>query len=150
MASLNKVMLIGNLGADPEMRDTQDGRRFATFRMAMNEKWKDRAGNPQERTEWTTVVVYAEGLAKVVERFLKKGSQVYVEGKMQTRKWQDKSGADRWTTEVVLNGFSAALVMLDGAGGNRPPPGSAADYAGPGSDRDADPAPADLDDEIPF
>lgn len=116
--SLNKVMLIGNLGADPEIRSFQNGGKVANLRIATSETWKDRnTGERQERTEWHNVAIFSEGLVNVVERYLKKGSKVYVEGKLQTRKWQDQNGQDRYTTEVVLRGFDGTLTMLDGAGG---------------------------------
>ncbi|NNE50385.1 MAG: single-stranded DNA-binding protein [Altererythrobacter sp.] len=116
--SLNKVMLIGNLGADPEIRSFQNGGKVANLRIATSETWKDRnTGERQERTEWHTVAIFSEGLVNVVENYLKKGSKVYVEGQLQTRKWQDQQGNDRYSTEVVLRGFNGTLTMLDGAGG---------------------------------
>ena len=116
--SLNKVMLIGNLGADPEVRTFQNGGKVCNLRVATTESWKDRnTGERQERTEWHTVAIFNEGLAGVAERFLKKGSKVYLEGQLQTRKWQDQSGNDRYSTEVVLRGFNGTLTMLDGPGG---------------------------------
>ena len=116
--SLNKVMLIGNLGADPEIRSFQNGGKVANLRIATSETWKDRnTGERQERTEWHTVAIFSEGLVNVVERFLKKGSKVYIEGKLQTRKWQDQNGQDRYSTEVVLRGFDGTLTMLDGPQG---------------------------------
>ncbi|MEL7684868.1 single-stranded DNA-binding protein [Citromicrobium bathyomarinum] len=116
--SLNKVMLIGNLGADPEIRSFQNGGKVANLRIATSEQWKDRnTGERQERTEWHSVAIFSEGLVNVVERFLKKGSKVYIEGKLQTRKWQDQNGQDRYSTEVVLRGFDGTLTMLDGAQG---------------------------------
>lgn len=116
--SLNKVMLIGNLGADPEIRSFQNGGKVANLRTATSEQWKDRnTGERQERTEWHSVAIFSEGLVNVVERFLKKGSKVYIEGKLQTRKWQDQNGQDRYSTEVVLRGFDGTLTMLDGAQG---------------------------------
>jgi single-strand DNA-binding protein len=120
MASLNKVQLIGNLGADPEIRSFQNGGRVANLRIATSESWKDKAtGERKEKTEWHTVAVFNDGLVGVVERYLKKGSKVYVEGQLQTRKWQDQSGNDRYSTEVVLQGYGSSLVMLDGvSGGN--------------------------------
>ena len=168
--SLNKVMLIGNLGADPEIRSFQNGGRVANLRIATSETWKDRnTGERQERTEWHTVAIFSEGLVNVVENYLKKGSKVYVEGKLQTRKWQDQQGNDRYSTEVVLRGFDGTLTMLDGAGGGggggRPGGGygggsggqgggsfgggnqgggSGGQSAGGGSNYD------DLDDDIPF
>ena len=116
--SLNKVMLIGNLGADPEIRTFQNGGKVANLRIATSETWKDRnTGERQERTEWHTVAIFSEGLVGVVERFLKKGSKVYIEGQLQTRKWQDQSGNDRYSTEVVIRGLNGTLTMLDGASG---------------------------------
>ena len=114
--SLNKVMLIGNLGADPEIRSFQNGGRVANLRIATSETWKDRDGQRQERTEWHTVAIFSDGLVNVVENYLKKGSKVFIEGKLQTRKWQDQSGNDRYSTEVVLRGFDGTLTMLDGRG----------------------------------
>ncbi|MDT0575134.1 single-stranded DNA-binding protein [Croceicoccus sp. F390] len=115
--SLNKVMLIGNLGADPEVRSFQNGGKVCNLRIATTENWKDREGQRQERTEWHTVAIFSEGLVSVAERFLRKGSKVYVEGQLQTRKWQDQSGNDRYSTEVVLRGFGGTLTMLDGRQG---------------------------------
>lgn len=127
--SLNKVMLIGNLGADPEIRSFQNGGKVANLRIATSEQWKDRnTGERQERTEWHTVAIFSEGLVNVVERFLKKGSKVYIEGKLQTRKWQDQNGQDRYSTEVVLRGFDGTLTMLDGAQGG----GGGGGYGGGG------------------
>jgi single-strand DNA-binding protein len=117
--SLNKVMLIGNLGADPEIRSFQNGGRVCNLRIATSETWKDRDGQRQERTEWHTVAIFSEGLINVCENYLRKGSKVYVEGQLQTRKWQDQSGNDRYSTEVVLRGFNGTLTMLDGAGGGQ-------------------------------
>ena len=114
--SLNKVMLIGNLGADPEIRSFQNGGRVANLRIATSETWKDRDGQRQEKTEWHTVAIFSDGLINVVENYLKKGSKVFVEGQLQTRKWQDQSGNDRYSTEVVLRGFNGTLTMLDGRG----------------------------------
>ena len=116
--SVNKVILIGNLGADPAIRRTQDGRPIANLRIATTETWRDRnSGERREKTEWHRVVIFNEGLAKVAEQYLKKGAKVYVEGQLQTRKWTDQSGADKYTTEVVLQGFNSNLTMLDGRGG---------------------------------
>ncbi|WP_435203327.1 single-stranded DNA-binding protein [Qipengyuania sp. 902] len=116
--SLNKVMLIGNLGADPEIRSFQNGGKIANLRIATSETWKDRnTGERQERTEWHTVAIFSEGLVGVVERYLRKGSKVYIEGQLQTRKWQDQSGNDRYSTEVVIRGLGGTLTMLDGASG---------------------------------
>ena len=120
MSSLNKVMLIGNLGADPEIRSFSNGGRVANLRIATSESWKDKAtGEKKERTEWHTVAIFTEGLVGVVERYLKKGSKVFIEGKLQTRKYQDQSGTDRYSTEVVLQGFGGTLTMLDGAQGGQ-------------------------------
>ena len=116
--SLNKVMLIGNLGADPEIRSFQNGGKVANLRIATSEQWKDKAtGERKEKTEWHTVAIFSEGLVSVVERYLKKGSKVFVEGKLQTRKWQDQNGADRYSTEIVIQGLGGTLTMLDGAAG---------------------------------
>ena len=115
--SLNKVMLIGNLGADPEIRSFQNGGKVANLRIATSETWKDKEGQRQEKTEWHTVAIFSEGLVSVVERFLKKGSKVFIEGQLQTRKWQDQQGQDRYSTEVVLRGYNGTLTMLDGASG---------------------------------
>ncbi len=113
--SLNKVMLIGNLGKDPEVRSLPNGGKVVNFSIATSESWKDKnTGEKREKTEWHNIVIFGEGLVKVAEAYLKKGSKVYLEGQLQTRKWQDKEGHDRYSTEVVLQGFSAALTMLDG------------------------------------
>lgn len=115
--SVNKVILIGNLGRDPEIRSFQNGGKVANLRIATSEQWKDRnTGERKERTEWHTVSIMSEGLVNVVERFLKKGSKVYIEGQLETRKWQDQSGADKYSTEIVLRGFNGTLQMLDGRG----------------------------------
>ncbi|MBB4142232.1 single-stranded DNA-binding protein [Rhizobium rhizoryzae] len=115
--SVNKVILIGNVGADPEIRRTQDGRPIANLRIATSESWRDRnSGERREKTEWHTVVVFNEGLCKVVEQYVKKGAKLYIEGALQTRKWQDQNGNDRYSTEVVLQGFNSTLTMLDGRG----------------------------------
>ncbi|QTK78631.1 Single-stranded DNA-binding protein [Agrobacterium tumefaciens] len=115
--SVNKVILIGNVGADPEIRRTQDGRPIANLRIATSETWRDRnSGERKEKTEWHTVVVFNEGLCKVVEQYVKKGAKLYIEGQLQTRKWQDQTGNDRYSTEVVLQGFNSTLTMLDGRG----------------------------------
>lgn len=115
--SVNKVILIGNVGADPEIRRTQDGRPIANLRIATSEQWRDKnSGERREKTEWHTVVVFNEGLCKVVEQYVKKGAKLYIEGALQTRKWQDQSGAERYSTEIVLQGFNSTLTMLDGRG----------------------------------
>jgi single-strand DNA-binding protein len=119
-SSLNKVMLIGNLGDDPEIRSFQNGGRVANLRIATSETWKDKnTGERQERTEWHTVAIFSEGLVSVAEQYLKKGSKVFIEGQLQTRKWQDQQGNDRYSTEVVLKGFNGTLTMLDGQQGQR-------------------------------
>jgi single-strand DNA-binding protein len=115
MASVNKVILVGNLGRDPECRSFQNGGKVAELRIATSESWKDKqSGERKEKTEWHTVKIFTEGLVNVAERYLRKGSKVYIEGQLQTRKWQDQAGADRYSTEIVLQGFGGVLVMLDG------------------------------------
>ena len=131
--SVNKVILIGNLGADPEVRSFQNGGKVANLRIATTETWKDRnSGEKQERTDWHNVAIFGDGLAGVAERFLRKGSKIYVEGQLRTRKWQDQSGADRYTTEVVLQGPGAVLTMLDGkpGGGGGMGGGGGGDFGG--------------------
>ena len=131
--SVNKVILIGNVGADPEIRRTQDGKPIANLRIATSESWRDRnSGERREKTEWHTVVVFNEGLCKVVEQYVKKGAKLYLEGALQTRKWQDKDGNDRYSTEVVLQGFNSTLTVLDGRDGGGGGGGSRAgsDYGG--------------------
>ncbi|MEJ7926057.1 single-stranded DNA-binding protein [Sphingobium sp. AN641] len=116
--SVNKVILVGNLGADPEVKSFQNGGKVCNLRIATSESWKDRnSGEKKERTEWHTVAIFSEGLVGVAERFLRKGSKVYIEGQLRTRKWQDQSGNDRYSTEVVLQGLGSVLTMLDGAPG---------------------------------
>jgi len=171
--SLNKVMLIGNLGADPEVRSFQNGGKVCNLRIATSETWKDRnTGERQERTEWHTVAIFSEGLVNVCENYLRKGSKVYIEGQLQTRKWQDQNGQDRYSTEVVLRGFNGTLVMLDGrgeggggggyGGGQRSgggfgggQGGGAGGYGGGGQGGGGQPSGGgsnydDLDDDIPF
>ena len=115
MASLNKVMLIGNLGKDPEVRHTQDGRAIVNLTLATSESWKDKAtGEKKEKTEWHRVVIFNDGLAKVAEAYLKKGSTVYLEGQLQTRKWTDKDGVEKYSTEIVLQNFKGEMVLLGG------------------------------------
>ncbi|GAA0770523.1 single-stranded DNA-binding protein [Roseibium denhamense] len=127
--SVNKVILVGNLGADPEIRRTQDGRPIANLRIATSETWRDRnSGERREKTEWHRVVIFNEGLCKVAENYLRKGSKVYIEGQLQTRKWQDQSGQDRYSTEVVLQGFNSSLTMLDGRGEGGGQGGALPDY----------------------
>lgn len=144
---LNQVNLIGNLGADPEIRSFQNGDKVANMRLACSEKWKDRnTGERKEKTEWVSITVFGP-LVNVIEQYVKKGSKLYVSGKLQTRKWQDQSGADRYSTEVVLQGPSATLVMLDSAGGGDR--GGGASYGGGGVTVGSGAPPDDLD-EIPF
>ncbi|MBN8978824.1 MAG: single-stranded DNA-binding protein [Rhizobiales bacterium] len=163
--SVNKVILVGNLGADPEIKRTQDGRPIANLRIATSETWRDKnTGERKEKTEWHRVVIFSEGLCRVAEQYLKKGAKVYIEGQLQTRKWTDQSGAERYSTEVVLQGFNATLTMLDGrsggggsfggddAGGDF---GSSGPSVGGGARRVAvggggGGRNADIDDDIPF
>ncbi len=131
--SVNKVILIGNVGADPEIRRTQDGRPIANLRIATSETWRDRnSGERKEKTEWHTVVVFNEGLCKVVEQYVKKGAKLYIEGQLQTRKWQDQTGNDRYSTEIVLQGFNSTLTMLDGRGEGGGRSGGGNDYGSGG------------------
>ncbi len=133
--SVNKVILIGNVGADPEIRRTQDGRPIANLRIATSETWRDRnSGERKEKTEWHTVVVFNEGLCKVVEQYVKKGAKLYIEGALQTRKWQDQTGNDRYSTEVVLQGFGSTLTMLDGRGEGGGGGSRGGDFGGGGND----------------
>ncbi|WP_299959012.1 single-stranded DNA-binding protein [uncultured Roseobacter sp.] len=162
--SVNKVILIGNLGRDPEVRSFQNGGKVCNLRIATSETWKDRnTGERKERTEWHSVAIFQEGLVRIAEQYLRKGSKVYIEGQLQTRKWQDQSGQDRYSTEVVLQGYGGTLTMLDGrdggsGGGNFGGGGGGSmgyddrggeSYGGGGGS--SSPAPSrDLDDEIPF
>jgi single-strand DNA-binding protein len=159
--SVNKVILIGNLGADPEVRTFDGGGKVCNLRIATSETWKDRnSGERKEKTEWHTVAIFQEGLVGIAERFLKKGSKVYIEGKLQTRKWQDQSGADRYSTEVVLQGPGTVLTMLDGANGGagagQQASGAQSDYSAPApadaqqTSQTGTSSSADMDDEIPF
>lgn len=163
--SVNKVILIGNLGRDPEVRNFQNGGKVCNLTVATSENWKDRnTGERRERTEWHRVAIFSEGLVRVAEQYLRKGSKVYIEGQLQTRKWQDQSGQDRYSTEVVLQGFGSTLTMLDGREG---PGGNQAPSDPGGYDRNYDSGPRDtgydsgpktsgnmpsrdIDDEIPF
>jgi single-strand DNA-binding protein len=160
--SVNKVILIGNLGRDPEIRRTQDGRPIANISVATSETWRDKAtGERKEKTEWHRVVIFNEGLCRIAEQYLKKGMKVYLEGQLQTRKYTDKDGHEKYSTEVVLQGFNSQLTMLDRAGGAGGDFGSddGSDFgaSGPGP-RERKPAMAgagggrrgDMDDEIPF
>jgi len=118
--SLNKVMLIGNLGADPEIRTFQNGGKVCNLRIATSDRWRDKnTGENREKTEWHTVAIFAEGLVRICEQYLKKGSKVFIEGALQTRKWQDQSGNDRYSTEVVIQGYGGTLTMLDGRSGGK-------------------------------
>ncbi len=129
--SLNKVMLIGNLGRDPEVRSFQNGNRVCNLRIATSENWRDKnTGERRERTEWHSVAVFSEGLVKVCEQYLRKGSKIFVEGQLQTRKWQDQSGNDRYSTEIVLQGFNGTLTMLDGRGEGGGGAGGGGNYGG--------------------
>ncbi len=153
--SVNKVILIGNLGADPEIRRTQDGRPIANLRIATSESWRDKnTGERREKTEWHRVVVFNEGLCKVIEQYLKKGAKVYIEGALQTRKWTDQSGQERYSTEVVLQGFNSTLTMLDGRSGGGSSGGGdysgSDDFGGGGGGSSRGSFSQDLDDEIPF
>jgi single-strand DNA-binding protein len=162
MAGVNKVILVGNLGDDPESRSLNNGGEVVNLRVATSENWKDKDGNRQERTEWHRVVIFNENLGRVAKSYLRKGSKVYLEGQIQTRKWTDQSGADRYSTEVVLQRFRGELVLLDSRGGGG---GGGEDFGGGhesggssgfgsgGSRPQSRPAPAfdsDLDDDVPF
>ena len=159
MAGVNKVILVGNLGADPEARSLNNGGEVVNMRVATSEQWKDRDGNRQERTEWHNVVIFNENLGRVAKSYLRKGSKVYLEGQIQTRKWQDQSGNDRYTTEIVLQRFRGELVLLDSREGGGSRGAFSEDF---GSDSDGGgtsrpqsrPQPAafdtDLDDDVPF
>ena len=147
--SVNKVILVGNLGRDPEIRTTQDGTRVANLSLATSESWRDKtSGERRERTEWHRVVIFNDRLVDVVERFLKKGAKIYIEGQLQTRKWTDQSGQEKYTTEIVLQRYRGELTMLDsrgaGAGEGAGPSAGGAPAGPPGQ------SPADFDDDIPF
>ena len=159
--SLNKVILVGNLGRDPEVRSMQSGDKVANLNIATSERWRDRDGNNQEKTEWHRVVLFGK-IADVAERFLKKGSKVLIEGKLQTRKWTDQSGQEKYTTEIVVSGFGGNMTMLDGRGEGGGMGGSdfgggssggsfgGGDSFGGGNSGGGSYGSADLDDEIPF
>jgi single-strand DNA-binding protein len=158
--SVNKVILVGNLGKDPEIRRTQDGRPIANLSVATSESWRDKAtGERKERTEWHRVVIFNEGLCKIAEQYLKKGAKVYLEGQLQTRKWTDQSGVEKYSTEVVLQGFNSNLTMLDGRSGGAGSLGSD-DFSGDFGSGGATSPPrravaaggrnSDMDDDIPF
>ncbi len=158
--SVNKVILIGNLGKDPEIRRTQDGRPIANLRIATTDSWRDKAtGERREKTEWHSVVIFNENLCRIAEQYLKKGSKVFIEGSLQTRKWQGQDGQDRYTTEVVLQGFNGNLTMLDGRSGGSAGMsdngqanygGSENGYGGGKSGASKGGFDKQLDDEIPF
>ena len=149
--SVNKVILIGNLGADPEIRHTQDGRPVANLRVATSESWRDKAtGERRERTEWHRVVIFSEGLCRIAEQYLRKGSKVYLEGQLQTREWEDQSGQKRYTTEVVLQGFNSTLTMLDSRAGGDQDQAAGGDFGRTSPMQQPAGAAADLDEEIPF
>ena len=158
--SVNKVILVGNLGKDPEVRRMQDGRPVVNMSVATSESWRDKAtGERKEKTEWHRVVIFSEGLCKIVEQYLKKGSKVYLEGQLQTRKYNDKDGVEKYSTEIVLQNFNSTLVMLDRAGGGGSDFGQddSGDFGSSGPvSRERKPAMAgggrrgDMDDEIPF
>ena len=154
--SVNKVILVGNLGKDPEVRRMQNGNPVVNLSIATSENWRDKAtGERKEKTEWHRVVIFSEGLAKVAEQYLKKGAKVYIEGQLQTRKYTDQSGVEKYSTEVVLQGFNSNLTMLEGkeGGGNRPPPASSPDEYGSqkrSSAPEGNMGAADSDDNIPF
>ena len=158
MAGVNKVILVGNLGNDPESRSFSNGGKVVNLSVATSETWNDRDGNRQERTEWHKVAIFDEKLGDVAEKYLRKGSKVYLEGQLQTRKWQDQSGNDRYTTEVVLQRFRGALQLLDrredGPGGGGGYGGQSGGYGGGGNAPSQRPQPAtfdnDLDDDVPF
>lgn len=157
--SVNKVILVGNLGNDPEIRSLTNGGKVAQLSIATSERWRDRnSGEQRERTEWHRVVIFSEGLVKVAEQYLRKGAKVYIEGQLQTRKWQDQSGQDKYTTEIVLQGFNSTLTMLDGrgdgdssSGGYNQGGGRQVDNRGGGRPQSA-PAfeSGGMDDDIPF
>ena len=154
--SVNKVILVGNLGRDPEVRSTQDGLKIVNLSLATSESWRDKnSGERRERTEWHRVVIFNEKLGEVAEKFLKKGSKVYVEGALQTRKWTDQGGQERYSTEVVLQRFRGELTMLDGKGGGGPGGGGGGGDMGEGFSEPASGGRSgggggDLDDDIPF
>jgi len=144
--SVNKVILIGNLGADPEVRNFDNGGKVCNLRIATSEQWKDKnTGERRERTEWHSVAIFNTGLVGVAEKYLKKGSKVYLEGQLETRKWQDQSGQDRYSTEVVLRPYASEMTLLDGKGG-----GNSGGDAGAAQGGDQSAPSRDMDDEIPF
>lgn len=151
MSSVNKVIIVGNLGRDPEVRSFSNGGKVCNLRIATSEKWKDRnSGERKERTEWHSVSIISEPLAKVAEQYLRKGSKVYIEGQLETRKWQDQQGQDRYSTEVVLRPYKSELVMLDGPQGGGQSSGGYGEQQGSGYGAGGRPGGNDFDDEIPF
>ena len=150
--SLNKVTLIGNLGKDPEIRSLNNGKSVANFSIATKEAWKDKqSGEKKEKTEWHNIVVFSEGLVRVAQSYLKKGSKVYIEGQLQTRKWQDQSGNDRYSTEIVLQAFGGTLIMLDGKQDSKSQQGyTQQNYQAPIQQTQVPSFAAELDDDIPF
>lgn len=151
MASVNKVILVGNLGRDPEVRSFQNGGRVANLRIATSETWKDKqSGERKERTEWHTVAIMADGLVGIAEKYLRKGSKVYIEGQLETRKWQDQAGNDRYSTEVVLRPYNGTLVLLDGRQGGEGGGSYDDGQRGGGQGQGGGAGGRDLDDEIPF
>lgn len=152
--SINKVILVGNLGADPRVSNTQSGTKIVNLSIATSDRWKDKlSGDWKERTEWHRVVIFNAQLAETAERYLRKGSKVYIEGQLQTRKWEDANGQEKYTTEVVLQNFNGVLVMLDGRSGEGAPAGGDDVFGGSSSGWDNSSTPAassDLDDDIPF
>jgi single-strand DNA-binding protein len=143
--SVNKVVLVGNVGKDPEIRTTQDGREIANIVLATSETWKDKSsGEKREKTEWHRIVVFSEGLVRVIKNYVKKGSKLYLEGALHTRKWEDNTGKERYTTEIVLQGFNSSLVLLDGPRG-----ADGQEYSG-SSGKQEEFTPSEIDDEIPF
>ena len=145
--SLNKVMLIGRLGQDPEVRNTQDGRSLCTFSIATSESWNDKnTGEKREKTEWHRIVVFNEGLVNIVQQYVKKGSNVFIEGQLQTRKWEDKDGIEKYTTEVVLQGFNSTFKMLD----NRNSSSTDNNFSQDNAISDSSNFDTEIDDDIPF
>ena len=141
--SVNKCILVGNVGKDPEIRRTQDGKAIANLSLATSESWKNKSGERQTKVEWHRISIFNENLVKVVESYVKKGAKLYIEGQLQTRKWTDQAGVEKYSTEVVLQNFNGVLTMLDGAGGNKP-------MEPDNEPRRTPPAKKELDDVIPF
>lgn len=152
VGSINKVILVGNLGADPKVSNTQSGSKIVNLNIATSDSWKDKlSGERKERTEWHRVVIFNSQLADIAERYLRKGSKVYLEGQLQTRKWEDNNGQERYTTEIVLQNFTGTLVLLDGRGDSVPAGGNDVFSGSAGGwDNSTAAAPAELDDDIPF